>query len=217
MPYKNITITTEDGVPLNAWLIEPTTRGSRAQKTVIVFHPYNSHKSNLLAIAQALWDANYNVLLPDFRSFSTNQRQSLGYLEQRDALAAVNWVVQNVPSEKGIALMGASMGGSVVGVIAHQVQDVANLQGLILDCPFSSLEDVVSANIENFGHLPAVFVPWATLVSRTFNKLWYGYDFDEVSPKDAIKKVHPDVNLLSVHSTSDIVCPVSQDEPYLII
>ena len=92
MPYKSIDFVTEDGVHLNGWLLEPTRMGKSSERLVILMHPYNIHKSNLLAMAQGLWNQGFNVFLFDFRSFAQPRvRQSLGYLEQKDALAAINW------------------------------------------------------------------------------------------------------------------------------
>jgi len=213
MPYKNITFTTEDGVHLNGWLLEPSTHGNSSQKLVILMHPYNNHKSNLLAIAQGLWDSNYNVFLFDFRSFAQGRtRQSVGYYEQRDALAAVNWCVRNVNCEEGMALMGASMGGAVATCVAPKVEKVANLQAIVLDCPFSSLEAVTRNALHEHGHLPHALVEPAVHICNRINKLIYGYDFDDVRPIDAIATIDPNIPLLMIHSENDVVCPISQGQ-----
>jgi len=209
MPYKSIDFVTEDGVHLNGWLLEPTRMGKSSERLVILMHPYNIHKSNLLAMAQGLWNQGFNVFLFDFRSFAQPRvRQSLGYLEQKDALAAINWCHKNVPCEDGVVLMGASMGASVCCCVAPKIEKVANLRAVVLDCPFSTLEDVCRFNILMYGHLPAFLVDAATSVCRVANSLIYGYDLDNVKPQDSIKLLSDNVPLMIIHSENDIVCPI---------
>jgi len=210
MPYKSIDFVTEDGVNLNGWLVEPTRQGKVSQRLVILMHPYNIHKSNLLAMAQGLWNQGFNVFLFDFRSFAQPRaRQSLGYHEQKDALAAINWCRKNVPCEDGVVLMGASMGASVCCCVAPKIEKVANLRAIILDCPFSTLEDVCRFNILMYGRmLPAFLVDPATKVCKWANPLIYGYDLEEVEPQESIKRVGNKIPLMIIHSENDVVCPI---------
>ena len=90
MPFKSISFSTEDDVELNGWWI-PQTRDGRLSDSAVVFcHPYNSNKSNMLALAGEVWASGHSVLLFDFRSFANRPtRQTIGHLEVRDARAAV--------------------------------------------------------------------------------------------------------------------------------
>lgn len=107
------------------WHIPQTRRGKPSTRLVVLNNPHNSDKSNLLGLAQDLWDAGYSVFLYDFRSHARNDSfpQSVGFFEQQDALAALDTVTEAHP-DSNIAVVGASMGGAVALITAQQCPKV---------------------------------------------------------------------------------------------
>ena len=100
MPYRHVEFSSTDGIPLRGWWIPATVDGKESKRIVILMHPYNNHKSNLLGVASGLWGRGYSIFMFDFRSFSKEKvRQSIGFLEQNDAIAAINYVLEHYCDE----------------------------------------------------------------------------------------------------------------------
>ncbi len=55
MPYNKVEFATEDGVGLRGWWIPATLNGKDSTKILVLMHPYNNNKSNLLGVASGLW------------------------------------------------------------------------------------------------------------------------------------------------------------------
>jgi len=123
MPFTRVIFHPRDdkGIDLEGWHIPQSRGGVRSNRLVVLNNPHNSNKSNLLGLAQNLWDAGYSVFLYDFRSHARNQsvQQSVGYFEQQDAHAALDLVAEQFP-ECNVAVVGASMGGAVALMTAHE-------------------------------------------------------------------------------------------------
>lgn len=128
MPFERVIFNPKDrdDIALEGWHITQTHGGCRSKRIVVLNNPYNSDKSNLLGLAQDLWLAGYSIFLFDFRSHAnTSVPQSVGYLEQQDALAALDTISLMQPDAK-IAVIGASMGGAVALMTAYKHPQVSN-------------------------------------------------------------------------------------------
>ncbi len=127
MPFKRVTFHPRgnDKIVLEGWHIPQTQRGRMSKRLVVLNNPHNSDKSNLLGLAQDLWDAGYSVFMYDFRSHARNNsvQQSVGYFEQQDALAALDTATEVHP-DASIAVVGASMGGAVALMTAYTCPQV---------------------------------------------------------------------------------------------
>jgi pimeloyl-ACP methyl ester carboxylesterase len=90
LPSEDVTIPADDGTPLRGWLLpRPTSR-----RVVVALTGYRARRSDLLGIAAALWRADYQVLLFDYRGHgeSPGRRVTLGYDEASDVRAALGWL-----------------------------------------------------------------------------------------------------------------------------
>eukprot|EP01083_Nonionella_stella_P018456 51426_1 len=222
MPYRNVEFSAEDGLAhLRGWWIPATVHGRESNRIVILMHPYNNHKSNLLGVASSLWYHGYSIFMFDFRSFVSNPktRQTIGYLEQYDAIAAINYVKHNhyrnnsndndLFSNKQIVLMGASMGGACA-ICASKVFKEDNLiSAIVTDCAFSSLRVLCKYRI---GIASALWFPTGLLdvvvnIMDAANHFIYGYSIDDVSPVDVVSEDDFDIPLLLLHSECDAVVP----------
>src|SRR5207237_3964348 len=92
LPAEDLTLTTADGVALDAWLVPSVTPAAPA---IVVLHGYPANKADLLPIAGAL-HARFTVLLVDFRAFgaSAGRATTLGFRERADLRAAVDLLAQ---------------------------------------------------------------------------------------------------------------------------
>src|SRR5207247_322990 len=105
----DVTITTDDGVRLAAWLIPSATANAPG---VILLHGYPANKADLLPVASAL-HSRFTVLLLDFRYFGKSEgaATTLGFRERADLRGAVDTLAQRGHTRIGV--FGYSLGGAV--------------------------------------------------------------------------------------------------------
>ncbi|GBG31020.1 Protein ABHD13 [Hondaea fermentalgiana] len=214
LPYKKVTIETEDGILLDAWFMEQTVRGKASSNLVLCCNPYNQDKSSLLGVARGLWDSGYSVLLYDFRSHAREQtHQTIGYLEKRDGDAALDWLCANKPKDGRIGLVGASMGGAVALMLAAERRP--EVIACATDCAFSCLKDVIGTRLDRMFPTTRLFgmdsiLPLHVLFLESIcfmTRIIYGYDPAMVGPRHELGNI--DIPLLIVHSEKDSVVPLS--------
>lgn len=114
LAYEEVAFRTQDGLTLRGWWI-PAPGSDRA---VIFLHGHGGSMDPDVQYAPALHAAGFNVLMFDFRAHgrSEGSLSTVGYLERRDALAAVDFV-RGKGSER-IGFLGFSMGGIVAMLTA---------------------------------------------------------------------------------------------------
>jgi len=206
MPYREVELTTPDGVKLGAWWMEQTVKGKSSDKVVLCFNPYNHDKSRLLGLARGLWEAGYTVMLFDFRSHAISKkplRHSIGYLEEIDARTALKFVRENKPDYADVAFVGASMGGAMALTLASTEDDLA---ACCTDCAFASLRDVVNHMIKVGYSLPEPMREALLVIVEAANKVVYGYDIAKVGPEKNLAAITCPV--LIAHSRDDSIVPV---------
>jgi pimeloyl-ACP methyl ester carboxylesterase len=80
-------------------------------------------------------------------------RSMLGFTETEDAVAAVDYAIQN--GAQRIVLFGWSMGAAIALRVASRARERGVIAGLVLDSPVLNWIDVIKANCARSG-LPAV-------------------------------------------------------------
>ncbi len=110
-----VTIPSASGSTLSGWYLPARANAP----TVILLHGVRGNRLSMLSRARFLHQAGYSVLLFDFQAHgeSSGQHITLGYLESKDAQAAVAFVRAKNPGSK-IALLGTSLGGAAA-LLAH--------------------------------------------------------------------------------------------------
>lgn len=131
-PYETIYLESQE--TLEAWKIPV----KQAKGIVLLFHGYNSCKSDLLRYATAFQNKGYTTFLVDFMGSggSTGFETTIGFKEGKDVKVALDYIKKENPKQE-IVVFGASMGASAVlqAIANHDIQ--ANK--VILECPFGSL------------------------------------------------------------------------------
>jgi uncharacterized protein len=104
-------------------------------------HGVRSNRLGMLDRARFLSHAGYSVLLFDFQAHgsSTGDHITFGYLESRDARAAIKFLRANAPGEK-IGVMGVSMGGAAT-LLADPPLDV---DAVVLEMVYPSIREAIS-------------------------------------------------------------------------
>jgi alpha-beta hydrolase superfamily lysophospholipase len=219
MPFEAMQFTTDDGIVLRGWWIRQSRNGVPSKRAIVLCSPYNSDKSNLLGIARGLWDSGNSVFLFDNRSHAASPtKQTVGYLEQLDARAAVDALVERISDPRTgaptmrIGFCGASMGGAMAIITAHTLPPALreHVCGVVSDCAFHDFDAEVRFRVtQAFPLVPRPILDAVMIVARAFNAAWYGWNFADVSPSRVVAAGDGNIPLLIVHSVGDHVVPVS--------
>lgn len=173
IPYRDVELTAVDGVKLAAWYT-PAKNGA----VILVAHGYNGARPE--NIYEMFARNGYGVLSWDFRAHgaSGGETCSLGYYEQLDAEAALDYVLSQ-PGVEHVGAWGGSMGGATMILTAAKHPEI---EALVSDSAFPSLEDVVRLNMPIQIMQPFVLF---------FAEQQSGFDLDQVRPVEAIAKISP--------------------------
>lgn len=121
----------------------------KSKGTVILFHGYSSEKSSLIEQSSFFNSIGFSTLLVDFMGSggSEGNQTTIGYLEAKQVKTCHEYLKQ-----KGIDtiyLYGSSMGAVA---IMKSISDYnINPSGIILECPFGTMSQTVSARFHNMG------------------------------------------------------------------
>jgi uncharacterized protein len=122
------------GATIHGWFI----KGKQGAGAVILMHGVRSNRLSMVDRARFLSHAGFSVLLFDFQAHgeSSGDQITFGYLESRDAQAAVEFVGARAPGER-IGVIGESMGGAAT-LLASPALDV---NAMVLEMVYPSLDE----------------------------------------------------------------------------
>src|SRR5687768_1336506 len=125
------------GAAIRGWLL-PGRKGAGA---VALMHGFRGSRLDMLSRARFLSADGYTVLLFDFQAHgeSTGERITVGYLESRDARAAVEFLRASAPGER-VGVVGVSMGGAATLLAEPPVE----AQAVVLEMVYPTIEQAVS-------------------------------------------------------------------------
>ena len=137
MVGTSVEFPSESGATIHGWFIP----GKKGTGAIVLMHGVRANRLSMLDRARFLSHAGYFVLLFDFQAHgeSTGEHITFGYLESRDAQAAVSFLSANAPNEK-VGVIGVSMGGAAT-LIASPPLDV---KAMVLEMVYPSLKQAVS-------------------------------------------------------------------------
>ena len=144
------------GATINGWFI----RGKKGAGAIILMHGVRANRLSMLGRARFLSHAGFSVLLFDFQSHgeSSGDHITFGYLESRDAQAAVEFVRTNAPGER-IGVLGTSMGGAAT-LLASPPLDV---NAVVLEMVYPTINQAVRNRLSmRFGGWASFFTPLLT-------------------------------------------------------
>jgi dipeptidyl aminopeptidase/acylaminoacyl peptidase len=185
--YETVSFASEDGTMLKGWLVKPV-RPHKPSPAIIICHGVGASKSDFTELAVVLSRRGYFVLLFDFRAHgeSNGSRTSLGYHEQKDIAAALNFLKgRREVNPDRIGIYGFSLGGSTAILTAAKT---GAFSAIVVDSAFTSLRDQARDAITGFYHLPAF--PFLHLSIMGY-ELYFQTRVDNVSPVSVISKISP--------------------------
>ena len=161
LDYERVTLTTSDGVALDAWFVPAEEEGP----VVLFCHGNAGNISHRLDTIRILNGLGLGVLIFDYRGYGRSQGSPSEEGTYRDAEAAWAYLTaeRNVPPN-GIILFGRSLGGPIAAYLATRHDPAA----LIVESAFTSIPDIGAAA---YPYLPVRLVsrydyPTETYVSQ---------------------------------------------------
>ena len=166
---KDIQITTEDYLTLDAWLVSPV---ENDLNIAVLYLPGNGgNRLGRLEPAEAISKLGYTVLLLDYRGYGGNPGTPSEEGLVSDARAAAHYLMTHGFPQERILYVGESIGTGVAAQLA--VTDPP--AGIVLRSPYTSLADVAKAQVkvpvnlilrdkfETLKYLPDINVPITVL------------------------------------------------------
>jgi uncharacterized protein len=153
---RSVEFPSESGATIHGWFIP----GKKGTGAIVLMHGVRANRLSMLDRARFLSHAGYSVLLFDFQAHgeSTGEHITFGYLESKDAQAALSFLQANAPNER-VGVIGVSMGGAAT-LIASPPLDV---QALVLEMVYPSLKQAVSDRLTmRLGGWASVLTPLLT-------------------------------------------------------
>jgi hypothetical protein len=184
LDFLDIYFETEDGTKINGWFVPDTD----SRSVLLWFHGNAgnlSHRVDLLRLLHH--ELKTNIFMVDFREYGRSEGVVSEEGTQQDALAAYDYLLtrSDIDSEK-IIVFGQSLGAAV----AVELATSRDLQGLILEAPFTSIREMAR-----------VVFPWLPIGRFLSTK------YDSISK---IKQIR--VPFLVMHGDQDEVIPFSQGQ-----
>src|ERR1700754_401047 len=150
---RKVQFDSRSGATIHGWFIP----GKKNAGAIILMHGVRADRLSMLDRARFLSKAGFSVLLFDFQAHgeSSGEHITFGYLESRDAQAAVDFLRINAPGEK-IGVVGVSMGGAAA-LLASPPLDV---NAMVLEMVYPNINQAVSNRLSmRVGAWGTVFTP----------------------------------------------------------
>ncbi len=176
----------------------------RTRATIILSHGYGATQEQMLPWASFLHRAGFSVLTYDMRGVGHSSGSiTLGALEQRDLVSAVNYLVSRPDVDQGkIAALGFSLGGAVSIMAAALDQ---RIKAVVDDSGYAELRHWFRSSLgEALRHLTDPF----SVLSLQMIEWRTGIDADALRPDARIDRLSPRPVLI-IQGTADTTLPMS--------
>ncbi|PSG97226.1 hypothetical protein BRD56_06075 [Thermoplasmatales archaeon SW_10_69_26] len=181
-------LTTEDGVELDAWVVEAA---NETDSAIVVAHGYPASKADVLP-AVAFLAGDHHLVLVDHRGLGDSEGSTtLGIEEPLDVQAGIE-AARAIAGVDRVGLLGFSMGGAA----AIQAADDADVDALVAQAAYADLGDLAAGSFEGLGPLAH---PMGALM--LFYGELAGLDPDRARPVEDIGDV--EAPILLIHGSED--------------
>ena len=142
---------TSEGLRLRTWL-HP---GDPDRPSIVIVHGLGDSLESYLGHARPLVQRGHTVLLVDLRAHggSEGERTTLGGRERADVRAAMDELENRHLAERGIVLMGHSMGAVAVLLAAADAPD-GLVRAVIVEAPYDTYRNNIEHHALLLYHLP---------------------------------------------------------------
>ena len=175
----SIEFASESGSQLHGWFIP----GEAGRGTIVLMHGVRATRSSMIGRARFLSRAGYSVLLFDFQAHGESKGDQIGfgYLESKDAQAAVAFAHRERPDEK-LGVIGVSMGGAAALLASPPLE----VDAMVLESVYPTMDEAIANRLKvSLGDWAGVLTP---LLSWQFRPR-LGVSTDALRPIDQVGKV----------------------------
>ncbi len=199
---EDVEFTSLDGTLIRGWLLSAPER--TPAPTLVLCHGVWTGRRECLPLALRFREADYNVLVFDFRAHGTSDGRhiSIGLNETLDVQGAVTFLKQRPEVDAGrIGVVGFSMGAASAIRAAADCPDIA---AVVADSAYASFVDAVRHSFRQVVHFP--HYPFGPLAMR-WAKWIVHVDPAQLRPVDIVARIAPRP-ILIVHGQEDEIVPV---------
>lgn len=157
VPHDDVTLTTEDGVRLQAWLLH----AEKPRATVLFFHGNAGNIGDRLQNGIELTRLGLEVLLVDYRGYGKSEGTPTEEGTYRDATAACEYLARRPsPPPGGLVIFGRSLGAAVAVELATRKP----CRALVIESAFTSVKDLARGMFPYNLFLPMIPAMYESLV-----------------------------------------------------
>ena len=179
LPVQSVEFRSASGATLHGWLVA----GQPGKGVIVLMHGIHANRLALTTRAQLLSHAGYSVLLFDFQGHgeSAGTNITFGFLESRDATAAVNFVRKKFSGEK-IGVIGVSLGAAS----ALLAEPPLPVNALVLESSYPTIYQAVEDRLAiRFGVLGKLATPLLTCQLKPR----LGIGLGDLKPIEHVRKI----------------------------
>jgi len=176
---RDVQFSSDSGATIHGWFI-PGRKGAGA---IVLMHGVRANRLSMVDRARFLSQAGYSVLLFDFQAHgeSTGEHITFGYLESRDAQAALSFLRANAHDEK-IGVVGVSMGGAAALLASPPLA----VNAMVLEMVYPTVNQAISNRLTmRLGGWAGILTP--LLAWQLKPRL--GIDAEALRPIDHVGKI----------------------------
>ncbi|MGH9735528.1 MAG: alpha/beta hydrolase [Candidatus Acidiferrales bacterium] len=142
-----------DGTSQDGWFFP----GLRGAPTIIVSHGYSSQRSDVLTLAAAIQQHEFNAFVFDYAGHGSNAgTTTLGYTEAGELEAAVKALAgRDDVDQQNFGLWGVDLGAYASLAVASSD---SRIRALVVDDPYDSPKDLLDIEVKNSGLTALPFV-----------------------------------------------------------
>ncbi len=204
-PCQEMEITSFDGLKLKGKFY----KYSDTAPIEIMFPGYRGDaRRDFCGAAQRCFALEHSALIVDQRACGQSEGHviSFGVNESRDCRMWIDHVIQTLGPDVKIILTGISMGAATV-LITAGMDLPKNVVGVLADCGYSSAEAIIKKVIKVDMKLPVkIMYPLVRLAGKVYG----GFDIEDATPNEAMKKCK--VPVLLAHGDNDVFVPCTMSQ-----
>lgn len=203
------TVVEINGNRLNAMYISAPTPSNRV---AVLIHGYKDCNAMMLQVGDIYYHMGYNLLLPDLYAHGKSEGDHIrmGWLDRLDVMKWMEIANEKFRGDSAATQMvvhGISMGAATTMCVSGETLP-AYVKCFVEDCGYTSVHDEFAHELKDMFGLPSF--PLLNVAS-TLCKWKYGWDFEEASPLNQVKKCH--LPMLVIHGTNDDFVPTAMAQP----
>ena len=199
LPHEDVEVTSFDGLTLRGKYYEYIP-GAPIE---LMLHGYRGcAERDMPGGALRSHRVGRNALVVDQRASGNSDGSviSFGINERKDCLSWVDFMIKKFGPDVKIILTGISMGGATVMMAAGE-ELPPNVIGILSDCGYSSPKEIICKVMKGMKMPVKLFYPLVKLGA----KLYGGFDLEETSALEAMKKCR--VPVIFFHGEADDFVP----------